>query len=1158
MKKFLTLLMLLALAIPAWAGEQTITITRNDEFVTGHGDFTIRKGGVTVTIGGTLNNPHFIQLSQQKTITFRSANFAIKEIIFHCLDNYTEYVQDDVFYWGPSTMHVIKNTALGTIPGKYTPLPNNTSYDPNSTYDGIWVSKFSGTWTTAAGTHTSYADGFPAGNTLTFEASAKPVRFSSIDIVIEKESGDIYELVRNTSQIQTGINYMLVGRANNTTMTGRALSIYNTDPNNPSTGNIKSTYVDLLDNGLRVRANDSVQFIHLGDALSHGNNATSTGAQDYKWYIQTDAQNSIRTGSSTTTGDNATANYNKGYQLLKESTPSSTASGRWRFYTSFNINGSENSADNYDNNVVIKFFTGYGGGSNYEYSNQQIRHNNDYGVFRNITDNTSTRQKVYLYQPATSYKVKAEVGTGASTGTVSLRDGVILNNNVYWSQMSENVSFMANAADGYKVSGITIQKTDENFNVLAGEEMINIKNSVTTTNGTLYFFEMPASHVLITVNYEPVTYRNVYIEVKPNVNYGNVFLTQGYVVQQNQVKSYEGQNVVFSIIANPKDPDNENSALYELYSVTVTYNEGGQEISYTYTDGNYNFTMPDADVTITATFIYDNGNPLYLLGTANGKEFLPYGPRFNYDTNNQEYYIDVYFKGANEFGGNTDDAYGYFCICWGKYSTWDEVNSNTRRGQPYDSNFLITTQNPQYTLCYDDNRQNSFKIPAGIYRIKVKSYGYHNDVLSIERTYPKLTLDPMGSETAETAPMVSDGTEVMMTGDIYNKIMAINPDEPAVNFKYKAVKNGTADAPVPSTTTATTTLNKEANQDETTIELNGYNYLGWIVAGDTAYYKVIETPLSWIEDKGTPGKDYIVADQLVIVHIINRADEGHPEQRLIWAKDQGNRSICPTAIIDGQKDYMREVLNMQPGPWDQSNWVMLKFPNGTDLEDDDHDYNIGQTIKAGTLKGRYVDDVNYCIEVESMEIDGSTEYNPNVYCPVNFLDKNLNLNDAPGQATGGSGTNYFFMNPKVQEVADVIVAVWTGSGFVVPASTGGQNSANLDGAFTVAWDYNLKYDVHSDLVVGQAYVFRGVLNLKSSKLVQGKDDVTPDSNKNVMPFNLDDSTITAIQDIEEGKTVSNVKYYNITGMESDKPFSGVNIVVTRYTDGSFSTSKVLR
>ncbi len=1150
--------MLLALALPAWAGTQTITITRNDEFVTGQGDFTIRKGGVTVTIGGTLNNPNFIQLSQQKTITFRSANFAIKEIIFHCLDNYTEYVQDGVFYWGPSTLHVIKNTALGTIPGKYTPVPNSTSYDSNSTYDGTWVSKFSGTWTSAAGTHTSYADGFPAGNTLTFEASAKPVRFSSIDIVIEKESGDIYELVRNTSQIQTGINYMLVGRANNTTQKGRALSIYNTDPNNSAAGNLKSTYVVLLDNGLRVRANDSVQFIHLGDAISHGNNAT--GAQDYKWYIQTDAQNSIRTGSSTTTGDNATANYNKGYQLLKESTPSSTGSGRWRFYTSFNINGNENSADNYDNDVVIKFFTGYGGGSNYDYSNQQIRHNNDYGVFRNITNNSSVRQKVYLYQPATSYKVKAEVGTGTNTGTVNLRDGVILNNNVYWSQMCENVSFLANAANGYKVSSITIQKTDENFNVLAGEEMINITNTVTTTNGTLYFFEMPASHVLITVNYETVTYHNIYTEVKPNVTYGNIFLTQGYVVQQNQVKSYDGETVVFNVTPNPKDPSNANSDYHELYSVVVTSKTTGAEIPYTYTNGNYTFTMPNDSVIITAIFIYDNGAPLYLLGTANGGTWQPNGIRFNYDPNEQQYYLDVYFKGVGEYGDTENyDPYGYFSFAWTTSTDWNYNNQNLRGVAEY-NNQMVDTSTGGFRLYYNPrngvDENNAFKIPAGIYRFYVKSYNEGNDWLYVTKSPLSLTLDPMGGETAAEAVQVSKDTEVTLSGDIYNKIMAINPDEPAANFKYLAVKNGTADAPVASTTTVSTTLT-EVNEGETVTELRGYNYLGWIVAGDTAYYKVIETPLSWIEDKGTPGKDYIVADQLVIVHIINRADEGHPEQRLIWAKDQGNRSICPTAIMDGQTDYMRDVLQMQPGPWDQSNWVMLKFPNGTDLEDDDHDYNIGQTIKAGTLKGRYVDDVNYCIEVESMEIDGSTEYNPNVYCPVNFLDKNLNLNGAAGQATGGSGKNYFFMNPKVQEVADVIVAVWNGTHFVVPASTGGQNAGNLDGAFTVGWDYNNDYDVHENLVTGQAYLFRGVLNLKSSKLVDPKDG-TPDGNKNVMPFTLNDQTITAIQNIDRDKTVSNVKYYNITGIESDKPFSGVNIVVTRYTDGSFSTSKVLR
>ena len=61
---------------------------------------------------------------------------------------------------------------------------------------------------------------------------------------------------------------------------------------------------------------------------------------------------------------------------------------------------------------------------------------------------------------------------------------------------------------------------------------------------------------------------------------------------------------------------------------------------------------------------------LYLLGTANGKSaWFPYGPKFNYDANAGEYYIDVYFKGYN-VDSNAEDGYGYFtqglsfrCLC---------------------------------------------------------------------------------------------------------------------------------------------------------------------------------------------------------------------------------------------------------------------------------------------------------------------------------------------------------------------------------------------------------------------------------------------------------------------------------------------------------------
>ncbi len=51
---------------------------------------------------------------------------------------------------------------------------------------------------------------------------------------------------------------------------------------------------------------------------------------------------------------------------------------------------------------------------------------------------------------------------------------------------------------------------------------------------------------------------------------------------------------------------------------------------------------------------------------------------------------------------------------------------------------------------------------------------------------------------------------------------------------------------------------------------------------------------------------------------------------------------------------------------------------------------------------------------------------------------------------------------------------------------------------------------------------------------------------------------TGINAISAGAQVESVRYYNVAGIESSKPFAGMNIVVTRYTDGSTTTSKVVR
>lgn len=51
---------------------------------------------------------------------------------------------------------------------------------------------------------------------------------------------------------------------------------------------------------------------------------------------------------------------------------------------------------------------------------------------------------------------------------------------------------------------------------------------------------------------------------------------------------------------------------------------------------------------------------------------------------------------------------------------------------------------------------------------------------------------------------------------------------------------------------------------------------------------------------------------------------------------------------------------------------------------------------------------------------------------------------------------------------------------------------------------------------------------------------------------------TAISVVDAAKNVESVSYFNLAGVESSTPFQGVNIEVKKYTDGSKTTSKVVR
>lgn len=1166
MKKLTTLLMALVCLLPLYAGEKTITISRNDvDWESANTVYNITKGGVQLVMSGGMNNPNFLLMKQQTTITIKSANFNIKRIVFHCLDNYPNS-NIDVFYWGPTTLSIQYSQTHGETAGTLT-----YNYG-GSSYDALWVS-------TKNSTPGNYPDGLPAGYELMFKNQGKPVRFASIDIVLEQENGDMYELVTNTSELNTTDSYMLVGRATATTSTGYAMSVNTTGSS--ATDNILSTPVTLIDNGLRVKATDETQFIKL---------QTGTGNNTYKYYIKA-GTNYIR---SQTSYQN-TESYNHGFCITKvANVPSLTSS----CITKITIN-SENISTNWDYYADIRYQFSNPYSNNYYYA---LRHNNDKKQFRNLYD-TNTRQQVYLYKPAKQYKVTTEVQPDDSKGCISLRDGILVDNGINWSQKMDTVQFLVTPANGYKISNLVIQARRDDGTVVENET-IEILSSSQSINGTLYTFVMPGFNAHIIATFAPVEYHNIYTVVKPTSLCGNIFLTEGYVVQQDQVKSYEGENVVFNVTPNLIDIQNENGGYFELSYVTVKDHATGVETTLAADQlGNYNFTMPDNEVTITAYFFDNTKAPLYLLGDANGGKWTyddngttkwhTYGPRFNYNDVTDEYYIDVYFTGTGNYGDNTGEPYGRFSVTWkiDLNDNWSNINGGNWRGVPGENDYLVnetnTAQNAIYLWYGSQYENNAYKIPASIYRIYVGTTASANkgnlasNQLKIEKYPITLTLDPMGGATAADAVEVSQNQLVTLSGDLYSRIKAINPDEADGNFMYKATQtiDGTATSQSESATTATSTISRltQVNDGETVTQLDGTNYLGWIHADQTAYYKVISTPLHWIEKDGEVDKTYTVADQLQGIYRIGTS---------LWCKDLGDQSIIKTSPLADQTDFMgaRDYTpaGARKGNWDQSNWVELDFsdyPDGSDMAQ----AGLNKLIDAGTVTGVLTNKLNYKMRVTSgaLQTGDDATYQPNTYCTVNFLPENLTLN---GQLpTAAAAQPFYFLNPKIQEYAVVTWAMWDQNEdqqmFVVSARDGAENFENFNGAFKIGgWTYNVSPGDeviealnHSDNTAN-VYEFHIIVRRTSDSygapiipVAAGAPRhaaIKPGQTASVIeawPIDLvadfEGHLVTAVRDLKQSAQVQRVEYVNVAGMRSSKPFDGLNIVVTHYTDGTTATTK---
>lgn len=370
--------------------------------------------------------------------------------------------------------------------------------------------------------------------------------------------------------------------------------------------------------------------------------------------------------------------------------------------------------------------------------------------------------------------------------------------------------------------------------------------------------------------------------------------------------------------------------------------------------------------------------------------------------------------------------------------------------------------------------------------------------------------------------------------------------------------------------------------------------------------EMTQKTLADIESSGKRGDLVSVSDQLIGVWAVNNGTN-----KYLWAKDQGNVSIDKRpARTASQADYMVQHMQYQHYEWDggydwdESNWVILDFAGITDDEPENY---VGHKLASMSVTGTYQDAVNYTIRLVGEAPDKVSEqpdapdypgygfhdsanygtqyaHAYNTYMPANFMDYNLNRMDLEADTVVGAhsgefalknmkGQHLYFVNPKVMEVVH-LWGVWCGDGsnkFSVyqVAMEDGQtvNAWDLHGAVDVmSWDYNRKgQDLYGEPAgLGTQYaaqdfhavVVRKATGSSSLKATPANDDSSTEYG--IYPFDLPDGgQPTAVNELGNAKQVESVRYYNVMGLGANRPFDGVNIVVTRYSDGSTTAAKVL-
>lgn len=317
-----------------------------------------------------------------------------------------------------------------------------------------------------------------------------------------------------------------------------------------------------------------------------------------------------------------------------------------------------------------------------------------------------------------------------------------------------------------------------------------------------------------------------------------------------------------------------------------------------------------------------------------------------------------------------------------------------------------------------------------------------------------------------------------------------------------------------------------------------FDFGGNVVYLDAIILTNIST-LAELAENGTEGKKCIVNDEMVVAKKFQKAGKNY-----IVVKDAVKAVRNFSTPVAGDKFF--NINGNKQEEYAQNNWMLVSLP--VEL------YNqVNEKSTVTSITGTLTEKLNVAMEATNVVFENVTndDFAPNTYCPINFLGKSSVKGANPAYTS-----SYYFATPKANEYANVVWAVYNkhDGAFYIPEPQGSVNAQGFDAAFCV--DYSLNSVDNPELTDGSVYSFEA--------LVKEETRSTPiygaiSTKFVVYPLDLDDTKVaTGVNDVNSAKEVKGVSYFNMMGVESAQPFDGVNIMVTTYTDGTSSATKVVR